>query len=454
MESRIQEEIPALKPVPDLPNVLMDLTHRLVNCENQLASTAAGSSTDVIPCRIEEQLDDLNRRLGTAETAVEQMGKRSDTCKDMVDTHHANIADLQTVRGDVEHQLSSMQQQLRIVRQETAAFPGLVESCEKKVDAFYDKAFERTCGGDPPAQQRMQRLEQKLDCLDQAVWQSLDCLRTSAGDVTRRLNDQHAALASLEASFREQKRLVCELASKADAQRDLPVQLTEKLRQICRDSHQAADRQQDIIQELEDRLGSHQERLDHHDNKIALTEQDVQGLSEQSGSARAELQAVAGHLQRAIGAAEQRLGGQLVRREELLEGLRRLGGQVRERLEKVAAAAPPPERRLEALEGRCAAVELRQRAQDQGLAAQRESLRRLAAQYEELPQRLEARVAEAHAAVKGDLATSTLASFEGEMRLWARMRELDGRGILDGAAPQQPAQWMLLQHEEAPHDAL
>ncbi|CAE7194906.1 unnamed protein product [Symbiodinium pilosum] len=146
---------------------------------------------------------------------------------------------------------------------------------------------------------------------------------------------------------------------------------------------------------------------------------------------------------------EIQLGGLEERSNALLDrGLQKLAREVAERMDEAQEyqrlTATAVESRLvgqlESYNGRLLAAESwrsafqeRETARDQRLGTLGEAVRKIETSCKEIPT-LQARIEEARAAIKEDLAASAMSAFQGEMRLWAKMAQL---GVTPPSLPHQ-----------------
>jgi len=297
--------------------------------------------------------------------------------------------------------------------------------------------------------------------------------QSSLAEVTQeRLNSQAMSMQAAERKL-DQQAMSIQAAETRLEQQALNMHATERKldQQAClvQAMEQSLNTQQTVNSGFRTKIEEQQLQMERRDVCIQRTTQ------QQDQALEAKLQDVSDHLKAKLVESEQRLLRQVDRTEEGLLSLRELGSQkqaavsaeirqmsdqsqqlwadqhfANRSLEQGLAAMQPTltasqqrtaacERRLHGMEAWQSAYERQHSVQEQHISRCSSSLRWLTEHCEEIPLRLETKLAEMSAATREDVSACVLTAFQGEMRLWAQLVQMNGGGGHTNPAVPRPA---------------
>jgi len=331
------------------------------------------------------------------------------------------------------------------------------------------------------------RLEQQVTCVE-AMEKSLEHQSSSGDAMKRQLDEQSLLVRALEHRLEKQHSSFAEVAQERWNSQAMSMQATERKLDQQAMSIQAAeagleqqalsmqaterrvDQQAGLVQAVEQGLSA--QRTVNNGFRAEIEEQQLQmecrdaclrrTTQQQDQALEAKLQDASDHLKAKLIESEQRLLRQVDRTEEGLLSLRELSSQkqaaistefrqvndqyqqlwaeqhvANRSLEQGLAAMQPTlttsqqrtaacERQLKAMEAWQSVCERQQSTQEQHISRCNSSLQWLAEHCGEIPLRLETKLAEMSAAAREDVSACVLTAFQGEMRLWAQLVQMNG----------------------------
>jgi len=380
-----------------------------------------GENLEAVGGRINELESMANEQ---REAALAQVTNVESACQARVERSVRGCDEALTqLRTDLENRIAEFPQALERVRGEQTAVTRRVEQCElvtQRVEQCELKLREeREHGrGLDEAQRSTQAGLQRLSDRHDALRLAHDALQDNSKTLERESRAFRQELGALRQ----------EVAASAE---ELPGLVLRRVEARCEaDAHQA----QGALRTAEQRLGEALSKVCTR-VEVALPKLEARAL-EQDAALHAALRRMDMGFDAAETRSDERFKGLAVEVAERIE---------QERAQQVAACGAIDQRIQEA-EPRICGLERtvlgadQQRVlydqhlalQEQRLTLQEDRIQRLMEQCSTIPQALEARLEAARAAAKEDIAASSIAAFQGEMRLWAKMAQLGGSG---GASP-------------------
>jgi len=333
------------------------------------------------------------------------------------------------------------------------------------------------------------RLEQQVTCVE-AVEKNLENQLLNADALKQRLQEQSLLVRNVEQRLEQHQSNLAEVTQERLNSQSMNMQAAEKKLDQHAMSIQAAetrleqqtlnmqaserrlDQEACLVQAVEQRLNIQQTvnssfRAEIEEQQLQMERRDAcirRTTQQQDQALEAKLQDASDHLKAKLLEAEQRLLRQVDRTEEGLLSLKELGSQkqaavsaefrqvsdtsqqfwadqhvANRSLEQGLAAMQPfltasqqrtaaCERQLQGVEAWQSACERQQSVQEQHIFKCNSSLRWLAEHCEEIPMRLETKLSEMSAAAREDVSACVLTAFQGEMRLWAQLAQMNGGG--------------------------